>query len=889
MTFVKYQNTNNADSSLIAWISASATTIMIVDWDQNLFPSSFPFLLTLEKLDSDWNVIAREIVKATAWNQNSFTVVRWAWTCVQDDTASNRVQWSAKHSFSAWDKISLYFTSEQVKDIQDELQTKLSIAEYQSWNYVYWASTTWNDDYAITLPVAPTSYTIWQVFRFLAWTWNIWPATLNVNWLWAVAIKKNHDLPLDTWDIEEWQIVEVAYDWTNFQMNSQTATIVDMKDIKTTSFSWLKAWQDLQEWDVVQVANKWFDWSVATSSTSLWWTSSIKWWIWFTSNWESIKDLQIKASIVDWTTPTAITIKLETDNSGSPSWTALWSVDALNSFSWNININSITESTTDYYWEQWAYIQHFWWWNLWKTRCFYSKYNVWNIASDWLLTIWRYFLNENWTAPEKSVWYDIPASTFLSVLWLSWTQTYTILYIDQDFEFMFVYVASTDKIYKFWFNAPTTWWRIWHLDILWSRPKSILSFSYITSKTQIAFSDDWMFAYIITTTDDNASWDMKCFSLNSPYDLTWATHMWTDRSIWTYWIWPAYMSLKWWKKYVIAWFSWNTTIKAREINSDWTIGSTDITIRSWPSANFSNMFWIWNKANWWAAIWVPYYYNSSTKSTVLYTLWTAFFTTSSLIDFSFSNSIPTTAWEKYWITIAPTWWSVSNFVNLYSYEWNEFSSLSLYTDSWNASTNKSPYLRWTWIQAMYILKQIDPNISFWNYWIADNEYNAFSNARFVNMWYSEHFQSLIAWRKYFMKNWKLSLDWWQYIWIAVNERTLQIWNWKDESAKFHNIVSAPATTSSRSWSNQYGSFVAKTDWYYTAMWNVASTTDWAKLRFFVNWSSVNESISYRSSSWTETSFVVVSAYMKKWDVWSLSTNWTKNFAWVFIIWPDWSI
>lgn len=897
MTFVNYKNSNNASSNLIADISASATVILITSWDQALFPNSYPFLLTIEKVNSDWNVILREIVKVVSWNQNSFVVVRWAWTCVQDDTASQRVQWNSTHSFSAWDRISLYWTAEQVKDIQDDLNSKLSIEEYQSWNYVYWASTTWNDDYAITLPIAPTSYTIWQVFRFLAWTANTWPATLNVNGLWAVAIKKNHDIALDTWDIEAWQIVEVAYDWTNFQMNSQTATIVDMKDIKTTSFSWLKAWEQLQEWDVVQITNKWFDWSVATTSNALWWVSWVKWWIWFTSNGELIQNLQIKASIIEWTTPTAITVNLETDDNGSPSWTSLWSKDILSSFYANVNISSITETYTNKHYglagNNWRYI---WWWNLWKTRCFYRIQSSWGIASDSTYTIYRNILNDD-SSDAYSYIYTIPWSVLLSALWLTANTNVVILHIDQDFNFLFVYdYYTTKKIFKLWFQAPKWWWEISSFTNLWERNRSILWLPNGSPWTscQLAFSDDWMFVYIIPYTLSTTTGEVHSYQLSSPYDLTSATEIWTSWSLSTYAWWPCYMSLSNWKKYIVAWYSYNRYIKAREINSDWTIGSTDITIRSWDNDSYSQYwFCIWNYSNGWASVCINHKY-SSTLTSYFYTLWSSLITSPALIDFSFSNSIQTTAWNKYRITIAPTWWSVENFMNLYSYEWNEQTSLSSYTDSWSSVSNRSPYLRWDWIKALYIIKQTDSNIPFWNYGIIDNDYQAFSQARFVNLWISNHNLWLIPWRKYFMENWELNLDSWQYVWTAINETTLNIWNEikeieKDVSSKINNIVAAESWSSQRSTSKQGCLFTAKTSWYYTAIWTIAATSTANYLKFYVDWTQEATQTIVCWSSWTNRSFVCIPVYLNAWQSWYLQPS-TAVYIWhMFIVWPDWSV
>lgn len=123
MTFTNYSLSNNSSSTLLADITASATMILIKDWDQSIFPTTTPFLVTLEHLNPEWNVTTREIVKVINISQNTLIVERWAWTCVQDDTATNRVQWNSPHIFYAWDKVSLYRTAENANDIQNELCT----------------------------------------------------------------------------------------------------------------------------------------------------------------------------------------------------------------------------------------------------------------------------------------------------------------------------------------------------------------------------------------------------------------------------------------------------------------------------------------------------------------------------------------------------------------------------------------------------------------------------------------------------------------------------------------------------------------------------------------------------------------------------------------------
>jgi hypothetical protein len=80
-----------------------------------------------------------------------------------------------------------------------------------------------SDTYVITLIPAPAAYYNGMVVNFKANTANTGPATLNVNALGAITIKKHHDQDLETGDIESGQIVTVVYDGTNFQMQSQAA------------------------------------------------------------------------------------------------------------------------------------------------------------------------------------------------------------------------------------------------------------------------------------------------------------------------------------------------------------------------------------------------------------------------------------------------------------------------------------------------------------------------------------------------------------------------------------------------------------------------------------------------------------------------------------------
>lgn len=79
--------------------------------------------------------------------------------------------------------------------------------------------------YVLTLSPVPTALLAGQEFEFKANFTNTGAATLNVNSLGAIAVKKlDGATPLISGDIVSGQIVKVKYDGTNFQMLSPTGT-----------------------------------------------------------------------------------------------------------------------------------------------------------------------------------------------------------------------------------------------------------------------------------------------------------------------------------------------------------------------------------------------------------------------------------------------------------------------------------------------------------------------------------------------------------------------------------------------------------------------------------------------------------------------------------------
>ena len=110
MTYTQYQYANNAISYLTQNINTTDTTITVQDWEGAIFPEA-PFLVTLES-EVQGVVNAREIVKVTAKSWDTFTIERWAWVCVQNDSAPMKVQGDSALEFPVGSRVCQYIQAE---------------------------------------------------------------------------------------------------------------------------------------------------------------------------------------------------------------------------------------------------------------------------------------------------------------------------------------------------------------------------------------------------------------------------------------------------------------------------------------------------------------------------------------------------------------------------------------------------------------------------------------------------------------------------------------------------------------------------------------------------------------------------------------------------------
>lgn len=126
MALQNYTPSNNAQGQLLAGISAGAVTLILQSGQGGRFPSVYPYLLEVKQNDAvaPYAVLKREIVKVTNRVGDTFTIVRSSGTCLPDD--SSNTPGTTAFSFSTGDTVTLTVTAETIKDIQDELVTKLS-------------------------------------------------------------------------------------------------------------------------------------------------------------------------------------------------------------------------------------------------------------------------------------------------------------------------------------------------------------------------------------------------------------------------------------------------------------------------------------------------------------------------------------------------------------------------------------------------------------------------------------------------------------------------------------------------------------------------------------------------------------------------------------------
>lgn len=212
MEWYKWSNLAIAQLKTTLWASWTSLIVETGQWE--LFPSTYPYFLKAEKLQADWSVLKREIVKVTNRTWDQFTIVRWAASCPSSDAATT--QWVQQFQFDPADIISLVFVYEVVSDLQTEItsiNTKIS-------NYIAsqtWILTTWvANAYVLTITTNDTNYVDGRTYYAKIHAANTSACTFNINWWGVKDLKKKNDQALVSGDLEASMIIAFGYNWTDW-------------------------------------------------------------------------------------------------------------------------------------------------------------------------------------------------------------------------------------------------------------------------------------------------------------------------------------------------------------------------------------------------------------------------------------------------------------------------------------------------------------------------------------------------------------------------------------------------------------------------------------------------------------------------------------------------
>ena len=219
MSFQNYNITDNAYSTLLTWITASATSLQVQAGDWDLFPSG-NFIATLVQYETLWDetsdVVKREKVLVSNNASDTFTISKW-------------FDWDTPVSFDAWDFIYLNVVSAIVEDIQDEVE-RLETDKLDS----NWELRTWLTAYRLLLINSSwneTELALWTSGQVLISQWTTsnptWQApSVDIAWLTATTT------PI-------WSDLAVIYDWSG-----------NKKTTLTNLTKWLQEASETVKWTV---------------------------------------------------------------------------------------------------------------------------------------------------------------------------------------------------------------------------------------------------------------------------------------------------------------------------------------------------------------------------------------------------------------------------------------------------------------------------------------------------------------------------------------------------------------------------------------------------------------------------------------------------------------
>lgn len=635
---------NNAKSTLVWKLQASWTSFVLKAWEWAMFPET-NWIVTHRQYS--WNIVTkREIIFYATRTWDVFTWLTRAFEeCVQDDSQDPKIQTQNALSFDpdqwtveVFQTITAWDYEEIIEELgvnipQDILDAKNEMKkEIQKQTVVYWASSTWNDDYEITLDPVPES--LWDLkgsIYFLADVDNNWVATLNINSLWAKTIKKKNDENLVDWDIEANQKVEVVYNSTDdvFEMVSQTSSVVNV--VVDNLKRWVVLWENVSNINVLRNAVN----QVQTIEFTGWnanvWITGIVTQSFTSENWWKLIDNEIQMTM-GWNGSNANWTIEMFDSSDNLLWTtwdisfSSWSTERIFTF---VDDFIVPKGSWNY-----LKITRLWW----ASSLVFSRNSSWGydwgVSSLW----WDIEFSMNILFEEDSTKKYIASSSKSDLsksIWISWTSWSIDDNIDMTFQWVVWWFDFNIWVSDTWINfdkVVTAWGSTAYTTTGWSFDFSVEEFIKINTISNSLFSswgawsldikiyEDWELIWTsdltaiwtgLVTHFINFSWEDVLLRPWINYTMTWAVQSWNIyHYVSDYWYtlnWSQMIDLSIWDSLFLQ-DDWNVWILPWTITVEiWTIISDSELLISWKS----------NKSK----IITTSRANTSASATVTYTHW----------------------------------------------------------------------------------------------------------------------------------------------------------------------------------------------------------------------------------------------------------------------------
>jgi len=690
-----YKTVENWNSILFGDISASATSLSCTENEWALFPTEFPFLLTLEKYSWVY-VIKREIVKVTNRVWDLFTVVRHFKACVQDDTAEPKTSTNNWLTFSSWDSITNAIYAENDKDIKTELVLKANTTDVitKIWNQtIDWELTVtkikwdWSELSWINAVVSSASLEL-----MMSVNWTAWLAYSKADYE-----QLDYSTGVDLWTTTQPQIAQsfywqLAYTWNVIPLMVKTVWSPDdwiYLEIQTDN-AWVPSWTVVTNWtsdtiDYTNIAGAYEEENFTFSG-----------WIVALTVWELYHFVLKRTggnSDVNYYT------------FGSAGTDALFgNISLYNGSAWSTDTNDL------YFKFPWYKMAVLGWNNfIWILQV---NKNIWE---TWKFNTW-YDNNQTWLVPESKYWYNI--STWIIELWWDFkaiSETEININIKElnifgwDWSDWDLVILDTETV-------TLTAWQEYNynsIDIQTGWTLTMTGSWELKIKCINGCNIDWII-------DIDWKWDnsdlITMFETLSPWSawLWWAWGNWGNweewgswASWWAEWSWYGWGGWGGWADSSYSWWTWWTWWTPWGLG--WAAKTSDWHWNPWGlSAG-----WSWGNAPWgsWASWpWANAYWNNA----VLWTdrlswgwgwggwaLWLSGWSLLIYAKYFGWNWTITSIWWNWW-----NWWN-----------WNKWGATA--PDGWGWGWGGWGTGGWGWVVCLYSENKIFSwtiTVTWWAWW-----------------------------------------------------------------------------------------------------------------------------------------------------------------------------